>query len=299
MNNSYIVLAIYIIAVVLVSLLILLIPLHVIGVLTTPFSFRTFGIRKVKKWYSRTDTLGNAFLWLSVLFCLLFPLIPYAKWIFLGWMIFTWLCAVSRAVRLTQVHSAGYRQGVVFFLNLTFGFGLLAGMGFLNDFRLWHAALGWVKALISGEARSLLYYLNTPNLFAYLMQAALMMIPLIILWGQFKYMRLENTFKARNIGLYVIKMLLWNILVLGAGIFGYPALYSAYGQKTEVQAATSLDNMPDDGYEKVDLDDFTESGDSSGDTQKEQTSNSGAQSSTDQAGTDQSDAPAADTGEGQ
>lgn len=246
MNHVYILLAIYLISVILLSLVILLIPLPVLGMLTKPFSFRTFGIRKVRRWNSRTDTLGNLFLWLSVLFCVAFGGIPFAKWIYLVWMIFSWLACISRAVRLSAVRSTNQKMTVIFFLNLTLGIGLLAGMGFFNDFFMWNGAVQWLTAVEDGIARTLVYYLNEPNFFCYLLQAAVMLLPLFIFWGQFKYMRLENTYKARNIGLYVLKMLFWNAVILMIGMYSTPYLYRAYNKEAEIRIATSLDDMPAD-----------------------------------------------------
>lgn len=123
---------IVILSVLFVSLLFLLIPLNVLSTLTVPFSFKTFGIRKVKRWYSRTDTLANFFLWISVIFAFGFSFIPQgvqmARIIFAVWMIFAWLCTISRAVRLSQVKRSDIKLTVIFMINIVFGYGLVGDL---------------------------------------------------------------------------------------------------------------------------------------------------------------------------
>lgn len=188
--------------------LLLLIPLKVQSTLTVPFSFRTFGIRKIRRWHSRTDTLANLMLWISAIFCVLAPWIPYSPLIYLAWLILTWLATVSRAIRLTRVTKKGVKLTVIFFVNLVFAIGMLAAMGFYNNFALWIRSFLFANDIVSGEGLRLMYYLSSVQPGAYLVQTLLLLLPVCALWGQFKYMRLENTYKARFMGFYIIKQLI-------------------------------------------------------------------------------------------
>ncbi len=128
---------ILILAVLFFSLLFLLIPLKYVAQLTIPFSFKTFGIRKIRRWHSRTDTLANLFLWISVILAFAFPFIPEARLAYGIWLTFTWLCTLSRAVRLSQIRKGNIKLTVIFMLNLIYGFGMLSGLGLLDDQGLW------------------------------------------------------------------------------------------------------------------------------------------------------------------
>lgn len=208
--------------------LLLLIPLKVQSTLTVPFSFRTFGIRKIRRWHSRTDTLANLMLWISAIFCVLAPWIPYSPLIYLAWLILTWLATVSRAIRLTRVTKKGVKLTVIFFVNLVFAIGMLAAMGFYNNFALWIRSFLFANDIVSGEGLRLMYYLSSVQPGAYLVQTLLLLLPVCALWGQFKYMRLENTFKAANLGFYVIKNLVFVAILALLGFAGNTVLENVY-----------------------------------------------------------------------
>lgn len=203
----------YIAIVLFVSLILLLLPLQAQSAMTWLFSFRTFGIRKVKRWHSRTDTLANLMLWISVIFCLLAAWIPYAPLIYLCWLTFSWLCCVSRAVRLSEVRIRSRKLTVIFLINLTYGISLLAALGFLNHYALWLRSFLFAQDIMSGEALHLMYFLRSVEPADWLAQTIILILPLTVLWGQFKYMRLENTFKASSLAVYVIKQICFCIFL--------------------------------------------------------------------------------------
>ena len=210
------------------SLLLILIPLKTMSILTTPFSMKTFGIRKIKRWHSRTDTLANLMLWISVLLCVGAPLIPYSPIIYLVFLLFTWLCTASRAVRMTQVKEKWKKLTVIFLINLIFSIGALAAIGAFNHYALWIRSFQFATDLIDGTATTALYYLTNVQPAAYILQMLILVLPLVNLWGQFKYMRLENTFKAANIYTYILKSLILIIILFGAAFGGPKALERIY-----------------------------------------------------------------------
>ena len=61
-----------------------------------------------------------------------------------------------------------------------------------------------------------------------LFQAFLYFIPMYCLWAQFKYMRLEDTYTGRNIGLFLIKVILICIFMVLFAYGGYEVLNWAY-----------------------------------------------------------------------
>lgn len=217
-----------------VAMLMMLIPLKWLSLITTPFSMRTFGIRKIKRWHSRTDTLGNLMLWISLIFCVGFPWIPYSPLIYLFWLTFTWLCTVSRAVRMSQVRLRSIKIQVIFLINLIYGVGILAGFGFYNDYVLWVRSYEYANLVVAGEALQPMLYLTNSAPAAYLVQVLILAVPVMNLWGQFKYMRLENTFKAANMFTYWMKSLLVLALTAGLGIFGGEGLHLIYQHQDPV-----------------------------------------------------------------
>lgn len=227
-----------------VDLLLILIPLKVLAAVTMPFSMKTFGIRKVRRWHSRTDTLANLMLWISVLFCIAAPWIPYAPVIYIVWLVFTWLCALARVVRLSAVKARWKKQTVIFLITLLFAVALLAGWGIYNHYALWIRSYLFANQLEDGSALNLMYYLQNMQPAAYLLQTLILIFPLVSLWGQFKYMRLENTFKASSIGMYVFKSLIAVTLLFGASVFGQRALEIIYQTPPEEAISAQQASLP-------------------------------------------------------
>lgn len=217
---------------VLISGLLLLLPLKVTAVLTTPFSLKTFGIRKIKRWHSRTDTLANFMLWVSCLFSIAAPWIPYSPLLYCAWLTFSWLCTISRAVRLSEVKSRSRKTLIIFLLDIVYFTSLFCAIGALNKYTLWIQSFGFANVFISHEAWQPMFYLSSPLPAAYLSQTILLMVPLVSFWSQFKYMRLENTYKASNMMTYVLKSLflvLFLVILSAYGPYGIDFIYSSDG----------------------------------------------------------------------
>lgn len=239
MHSELLRILIYSTGILLGSLLILLIPLKVLAMITTPFSFKTFGIRRIKRWHSHTDTLANLMLWISLIFCFAAPWIPYSPVIYAVWLTFTWLCALARAVRLSEVGRKWKKLVVIFFLNMIYGFGLLCGIGAFSYFSLPIRAFLFANEIAAGQGTNPMFYLTSPQPAAYLLQSLLMVIPLFTLWGQFKYMRLENTFKARNIWTYMIKYAFVIALIAALGLLGQRGIEKIYQVSGDARISSS------------------------------------------------------------
>lgn len=235
----------------LIALLLMAVPLKWTSLITTPFSMRTFGIRKIKRWHSRTDTLGNLMLWISLIFCVGFPWIPYSPLIFLFWLTFTWLCAVSRAVRMTAVRSRPIKLQVIFLINILYGVAVLSGFGLYNNYVLWVRSYEFANIVANGEALEPMLYLSNSAPAAYLVQMLILALPIMNLWGQFKYMRLENTFKAANMFTYWMKSILVIGLTAILAIFGGEGLHQIY-QHQETLPIYSVVPMKRQDIEVVD-----------------------------------------------
>lgn len=215
------------------ALVCLMIPLKTTAMLTGPFTMKRFGVRKIKRWHSQTDTLANLMLWISVLFCIAAPFIPYSPLIYGLWLTFTWLCTISRVPLMGRVKSKNEKLAVLFLLNLTYGVGLVAGLGMINGYRLWLDTFTFANMIESLEAFDIMLYLSDPMPAGFLLQIILLIWPLARLWGQFKYMRLEGTYKAVSITSYVVKSLIVIAAIALLGSFGDVALEKVYQKNTE------------------------------------------------------------------
>ncbi len=191
-----------------IAVLIACFPFKMIALCTTPFSMKTFGIRKIKRWHSRTDTLANFMIWISIILCVSAPWIPYSPWIYGVWLTFTYLCTLSRVVRLTQANNDANKRIVIFFVSAIYAISLMCALGMMNGYMLWKYFFDYANMIESKEAFNIMLYLNNITPMGYLAQLIVLLVPVLNLWGQFKYMRLENTFKGVHIVSYVIKTLL-------------------------------------------------------------------------------------------
>lgn len=255
MNSNLLGILLFSAIVILVSLLILLIPFPVLGTITSPFSFRTFGIRKIKRWNNHTDTLGNFFLWVSLLFCIAAPAIPYFQYFYLVWLTFSWLCAISRAVRLKDVSEKWKKSTVLFLLNLLYGFSLVTALGLMNHGGLIYYTHQFWADIQNGQALHPMYYMTSPIFVCCLIQFVLMLIPLYSFWSQFKYMRLENTYKARFMGFYIIKELIVIVVVFLLGTVSLGLVENMYNIPMEQrfsEGGRPVQNEQETGKEDTD-----------------------------------------------
>lgn len=203
--------------------------------ITAPFTMGHFGIRKIRRWHTTTDTLGNVLETLCVIFCIVYPLIPYYTVVFGVLTGFALLCVLARAAIISLKEKTGYRAfeiRTVICVLWTFGIlGILAGTGVFNG----QAMLGPIQSLVlyirTQDLTDVMYYLRDPAVFYYLLQMGLMMIPLCMLWNQFKHMRLERTWKGTNLFTFLLKMIIVAFVLLWAGTSGFAFLNSVWHVK--------------------------------------------------------------------
>lgn len=202
------------------SILIALLTPKALSIITYPFSFKTFGIRKIKRRHAVTDTFGNVCLCIALIYCLLYPFLPYNRYITIFLMTFSYLCTLSRVPRMSEVYKRRDKSLCAFFISAIFGYGLCGSLGLFNNQQLLDLAENFVAAVQDGQWKNVLFYLNNAAFMGYLCQGLLMAIVFYALWSQFKWMRVENIYKARNIFFYVCKMTVYLILILALSVFG-------------------------------------------------------------------------------
>ena len=218
----------------LAGLVLILIPTKVWYVIFKLFSFNKFGVRYIRRRRDNTDTLGNFFLFISLLICLAFWIIPFYKVVYIAWLTFAFFATFGQAARvsleLNVLKAKLCQYGVI----LMFGFGVITTIGLVNGFASDAYIPLFVDDVFSMSIADPYYYFVSPTFSFIVMQFIVLFIPCYCLWAQFKYMRLEDTFKARWIVTYMFK-----ILVVCAVMFGF-----AYGGFELIKIAFQLEAMP-------------------------------------------------------
>lgn len=211
------------------GILLLCIPIQVLRKITSPFTFSNKGIRKIRRWHTTTDTLGNFLETLAVIWCFAWPFLPdYRLWYGLI-LAFSMLAAIARCAIIAIKQKKGYPKVEIRIVMLCLWMvgilGIGSACGFFNNmgFALPVETLKQ-KALAGTLFDDLFYYLHDPGLFYYLLESVLMLVPVCTLWNQFKHMRLERTYKSINLFFFLCKMLIIYAILIFGGWQGFEAL---------------------------------------------------------------------------
>lgn len=211
------------------GILLLLVPAKILRKITSPFTFSNKGIRKIRRWHTTTDTLGNILETLCVIWCFIWPIVPDAVLWYGLILAFTLLCAISRCAVIALKQTKGYPgveiRVVMVCLWMVGIIGFASAGGFFNG-RIFELPVQTLtqKALAGALLDDLFYYLSNPGLFYYLLESVLMLLPLCTLWNQFKHMRLERTYKSVNLFFFLCKMLVIFAILIGGGWLGFDTL---------------------------------------------------------------------------
>ena len=208
--GDYMVIGIVLVFVVLMSIL----PKPVYNAITRAFSMHKNGIRRIQKYRTTTDSIGNLMLGISIVFCIFYCFIPFYSFLYGIFFIVSYLCLLAQANRVTTKKPKQIAKTVIFLTNLFAGVSFLGALGFLNG----HASVAVINQFMidfhAHKVFNILYLLQNRTWMYWLFQGALFMFPLFIMWSHFKYMRLENSVKAVYFVTYIIKMLFLIMIVL-------------------------------------------------------------------------------------
>ena len=208
--GDYIVIGIVLVFVVLMSIL----PKPVYNAITRAFSMHKNGIRRIQKYRTTTDSIGNLMLGISIVFCIFYCFIPFYSFLYGIFFIVSHLCLLAQANRVTTKKPKQIAKTVIFLTNVFAGVSFLGALGFLNG----HASVAVINQFMidfhAHKVFNILYLLQNRTWRYWLFQGALFMFPLFIMWSHFKYMRLENSVKAVYFVTYIIKMLFLIMIVL-------------------------------------------------------------------------------------
>lgn len=213
---------------ILLSVCISFLPKKVLDPITPIFSLQDAGLRKIRRKRDTTDTFANLFLFLSVVFVLFFWLIPGSSILYGVLLTLSFLCVLAQSNRVTSRMDKVHRSLVLFGVSMMYFFGLFSAVGLFNDFLTFQSVSAFAQDIFSKEAFHLFYILRNHTAMMVALQAILYLIPMYCMWAQFKYMRLENTYKARNIGFFMVKILFICALIVLINYGGIEVLNWAY-----------------------------------------------------------------------
>ncbi|MDD7281765.1 MAG: hypothetical protein PUH10_07265 [Erysipelotrichaceae bacterium] len=207
--------------VLLVGIVLVLIPTKNWNRILKPFTLSTTGIRYIRRRRDHVDTLANVFLFVSALFCILYWIIPFYQIFYVLWLLFSFLCTFAQASRVSASASTAVGKITLFGVYLMFGIGLVGGIGLLNNNVASAYVSSFFKDIIQGNLLNPYYYFTDPTITVVVTEGIILFFPCYCLWAQFNYMRLEDTFKARWIATYVLKVIFVCALMYGISSFGF------------------------------------------------------------------------------
>ncbi len=215
----------------LIGIVISLLPHGFMDIITKYFSFEKWGMRKIYRRRDWVDTFANTCLFICVIFCFLFAFIPFYMVIYGLMVLFSFLALLGQANRVMDEESKKSRFVVFYCCYLMAAFGFLSAAGVFNNYMLYADIAQFRANVFTNQMLNWYYYLSRPYVAAVFVQAILYMIPMYFIWAQFKYMRLEDTYKGRNLVSFTIKVIFLVLLNIFIGNVLPYALHKAYHVK--------------------------------------------------------------------
>lgn len=205
-----------------------LVPSRTYNILTKTLSFDKKGIRYIRRRHDKVDALANLFLFSGLIFSVLYFVLPFYSLIYTVFLIFSFLCVLGQANRVLKKKNKNVYRIVIYGLYLMTAIGLVSALGLLNNHVADMMVTTYRTDLFAGNVFDIFYLLTNHSIIVYILQGILFFIPVYCMWSQFKYMRLENTYKAMNIITYVIKVLFICFVMAFLAIEGFDFINFVY-----------------------------------------------------------------------
>lgn len=205
-----------------------LVPSRTYNILTKTLSFDKKGIRYIRRRHDKVDALANLFLFIGLIFSVLYFVFPFYSLIYAVFLIFSFLCVLGQANRVLKKKNRNVYRIVIYGLYLMAAIGLVSALGLLNSHVADMLVTTYRTDLFAGNVFDIFYLLTNHSIIVYILQGILFFIPVYCMWSQFKYMRLENTYKAMNIITYVIKVLFICFVMAFLAIEGFDFINFVY-----------------------------------------------------------------------
>ena len=205
-----------------------LVPSRTYNILTKTLSFDKKGIRYIRRRHDKVDALANLFLFIGLIFSVFYFVLPFYSLIYAVFLIFSFLCVLGQANRVLKKKNRNVYRIVIYGLYLMAAIGLVSALGLLNNHVADMMVTTYRTDLFAGNVFDIFYLLTNHSIIVYILQGILFFIPVYCMWSQFKYMRLENTYKAMNIFTYAIKVLFICIVMIFLAVEGFDFINFVY-----------------------------------------------------------------------
>lgn len=203
-------------------------PSRTYNILTKALSFDKKGIHYIRKRHDKVDALANLFLCIGFIFSVLYFVFPFYSLIYAAFLIFSFLCVLGQANRVLKKKNRTVYRVVIYGLYLMAAIGLVSALGMLNNHIADMQVTTFRTDLFTGNVFNVFYLLTNHSIVVYILQGILFFIPVYCMWSQFKYMRLENTYKAMNIITFAIKVLFICVVMVFLAIEGFDFINFVY-----------------------------------------------------------------------
>lgn len=205
-----------------------LVPPRAYGVLTKTLGFDSKGIRYIRRRRDKVDSLANIFLFVGLIFSVFYFVLPFYSLIYIIFLIFSFLCVLGQAGRVLKNKNKTVYMIVIYGLYLMAAIGLVSAVGMLNGHVANMLVTTFRTDLFAGNVFDIFYLLTNHSIVVYILQGILFFLPVYCMWSQFKYMRLENTYKAMNVITFVIKVLFICAVMVFLAIEGFDFINFVY-----------------------------------------------------------------------
>lgn len=205
-----------------------LVPPKAYGALTKTLGFDSKGIRYIRRRRDKVDSLANIFLFVGLIFSVFYFVLPFYSLIYIIFLIFSFLCVLGQAGRVLKNKNKTVYMIVIYGLYLMAAIGLVSAVGMLNGHVANMLVTTFRTDLFAGNVFDIFYLLTNHSIVVYILQGILFFLPVYCMWSQFKYMRLENTYKAMNVITFVIKVLFICAVMIFLAIEGFDFINFVY-----------------------------------------------------------------------
>lgn len=220
--------AMFILLVAIGVVVIAMLPTSFYRLITRLFSWGDWGIRKNKRKHDYDDVLADLFLLLSFVFSVFYYRLP---WYPILYSVFFWLSYLSmmgQASRISLREKKRSRLSLLLCLSVMAAAAYLSSIGAFNHFHAWLDTTVFRQSLRNGHHLISLYTIKHHEGIVVLLQALLYFFSFYVVWAQFKCLRLEETYKGRNLITFWIKILIISALFILTASAGFRWIHALY-----------------------------------------------------------------------
>ena len=191
----------------------------------------SFGIREIPRRNDKTDTFANTILFIALIFSCLYWVTPDMTYIYVAYTILYLMSCIFLLMQTCRI-SKGYDDGHHLALFISVGMMMfvayISAMSILNGHQVITDLAVFKKHIAAGKLWHVLYYFKNHEIFSVILQGILFFVSFYVVWAQFKYMRLEDSYKANNIVFFCIKIVFVCLILVALSAGGYYFLDAAY-----------------------------------------------------------------------